>query len=482
MIESLSRIESLLQSLKDGDEASANLLVTAFTGMESRSREPLLAALNTDDIKFRDAIVWVLSEIGASISEDLLHLMESGTPIQKNAATEVLGTLALPGATAGLIKALKDDDPEVRNGAAWALVRIGSPAIPQLIPLLSDKSSLIRDTAAWCLAGMGEPAVKPLVESLSKSHELDRKTIISILVEIREAAVKALIGLLSDPERDIRIFAAEALGKIGDPIAVAPLTACLGRDDREVRIKCVEALSSFREAAFPSLAAGLAIENSELRDDIFSVLGLCGRPAESILIDQLENGNADIRRRALRTLGIIKDPGCFERLAESLHDDDPGIRDMAAWALGELEDPRAIAPLVQILGDGNLDAKYTQAAWALAKFKRPDITAIVIPLLHNEVDVVRWKAALALGLFRDDSAVPHLIEALNAEAEDEVRRRIIMTLGDIGDSRTVEPLTEMLINDDGSYWYIIKETLQKIRAGRIRDNDSSVIHEEYPIQ
>ncbi|NIQ57626.1 MAG: hypothetical protein GWN71_30855, partial [Gammaproteobacteria bacterium] len=51
-----------------------------------------------------------------------------------------------------------------------------------------------------------------------------------------------------------------------------------------------------------------------------------------------------------------------------LRDDDPRTRRYAAWALGEIEDRRAVRPLVERLGDGDADVRLV-AAWALGEVK-----------------------------------------------------------------------------------------------------------------
>jgi len=84
-----------------------------------------------------------------------------------------------------LRKLLKDKDKEVRWAAAWALGRIGEPAVEPLIEALK-KDKEVRKAAAWALGEIGDArAVEPLIEALKKDKE------------VREAAAEALNSIAS---------------------------------------------------------------------------------------------------------------------------------------------------------------------------------------------------------------------------------------------------------------------------------------------
>lgn len=126
-----------------------------------------------------------------------------------------LGRLrAAPRAFEPLIRALKDEDFEVRAAAADALGLYGSEAIAALKEALTDPESGIHDQSAQALGKIGGDGVKILRE-LFKDPKL----------ELRIAAVKgfakagpegeeALEAALSDPNKDIQRAAAEALESV----------------------------------------------------------------------------------------------------------------------------------------------------------------------------------------------------------------------------------------------------------------------------
>jgi HEAT repeat protein len=88
---------------------------------------------------------------------------------------------------AGQMKALKDDDPDVRNTAATVLGRYGAEAkeaVPALVESLKDKDKHVRRSAAYSLARFGRDAndaIPALKESLQDEDP-----------KVREAAAYAI--------------------------------------------------------------------------------------------------------------------------------------------------------------------------------------------------------------------------------------------------------------------------------------------------
>jgi HEAT repeat protein len=95
-----------------------------------------------------------------------------------------------------LSRLLTHQDPESRCDAAEALLRIDADrTIDLVLPLLSDISSVVR----WHTCGL--------------LHDFGDRRAIPGLVRV----------LLNDGEPDVRLFAADALGEIGDQSALAAL-------------------------------------------------------------------------------------------------------------------------------------------------------------------------------------------------------------------------------------------------------------------
>jgi len=105
-------------------------------------------------------------------------------------------------ATSEVIRALTDQDAEVRSAAAWALSQMAAPAtVPALEKSLADSNPRVRTLSAIALGSLGPKAA---------------------------AAIPALISALSDPEAYVRAPAADALGSIG-PSAKTAVQALVDR-------------------------------------------------------------------------------------------------------------------------------------------------------------------------------------------------------------------------------------------------------------
>src|SRR5262245_27068730 len=133
-----------------------------------------------------------------------LKLLGSEEEPAQQEAVEALSRLGQT-AVAELIKALKDDDWQVRNQAAVALGAIGpeaKAAVPALIDVLQEEDKYFRSHGAVALGKIGREA---------------------------RAAVPALIKALKDKEEDVRREAAAALGRMGSEAreAVADLVELL---------------------------------------------------------------------------------------------------------------------------------------------------------------------------------------------------------------------------------------------------------------
>jgi HEAT repeat protein len=137
-------------------------------------------------------------------------------------AARHLGRLEAPEATEHLIPLLeRDENPDVRMAAAYALGQIGRrEATPTLIAALKDPSNIVRKTAADALGKMGE-----------------------------RDAVEPLIDLLSDQERDTARVAAMALMRVGDRRAITPLREFARTEKSLVRRRRIRAAARSMERA-----------------------------------------------------------------------------------------------------------------------------------------------------------------------------------------------------------------------------------------
>ena len=82
------------------------------------------------------------------------------------------------------------------------------------------------------------------------------------------------------------------------------------------------------------------------------------------LVEVLGSPGATARRNAAWALGALDDQRAVTPLIASLRDTDEHVREQAAWALGAIGDARALAGLTSALKDSASGVR-RQAAWAL---------------------------------------------------------------------------------------------------------------------
>lgn len=153
-------------------------------------------------------------------------------------------------------------------------------------------------------------------------------------------------------------------------------------------------------------------------------------------------------------------------LIEALATPDPAAREVAIRTLGRSGDPRAVQPLIALLGDGHRSTREhtVRALGALGVVAvEPLIQALEDPDWH-----VRTGAAVALRIIGDERAIEPLIKVLG-DGNRFVRREAAKSLGRIGDARVVEPLISALQDRDSGVRG--KAILALGRLGDIRARD-----------
>ena len=149
----------------------------------------------------------------------------------------------------GLIKALKEEDEDVRDWAVAALIEIGEPAVEPLIKALKEEDEDVRDWAVAALIKIGEPAIEPLIKAFSDKDKYIPIRASWTLIRIGEPAVEPLIKALKDKDKHVLFFAAGTLGEIGDVRSKEPLIQVLKDEDEDVQRVAAEALGKIGEPA-----------------------------------------------------------------------------------------------------------------------------------------------------------------------------------------------------------------------------------------
>jgi hypothetical protein len=135
------------------------------------------------------------------------------------------------------------------------------------------------------------------------------------------------------------------------------------------------------------------------------------------------------------------------------------VRRAAAWALGELGDPRAVEHLISGLRD-EASAVREAVVWALVKIGPPAVEPLISALRDEDSDV-RKAAAEALGKLGDPRGVEPLISALK-DKDSGVRWAAAIALYKLGDPRVVEFFIAALRDENWQTRKAAAETLDRL--------------------
>jgi putative membrane-bound dehydrogenase-like protein len=263
-----------------------------------------------------------------------------------------------------LVKLLADERPVVRNRAIHELGKKGTPAVPALAKTLKNAASVeARQNAVWALTRIeGEAARKVVRENLTAQQDpgIRQAVVHSISVWSDQAAVEALRSCwslnLSNPQ--LRRAVAEALGRIGDKIAVPDLLAAAGsvHDDRVLEHSLIYALIEIGDAI--GTAAGLGSDNAAVKH------------AALVALDQMDG----VGMRA-------------ELVTPLLASKDPLLRQTAAWVVSHHPDwgSALVGYFRDRLAATSLsDNERTELQQQLAQFARDAaIQGFIAPLLND---------------------------------------------------------------------------------------------------
>lgn len=240
------------------------------------------------------------------------------------------------------IDRLKSEDREARFDACRNLLLIGKPAVEPLIQVLQTSDERSRFIAAQLLGKIGDHrAVEPLIDALKNNS-----------VAVCEVAVVAL-------------------GKLMDRRCVSPLIECLHENPApSIRAKTAEALGILRTVETEeALVKALQDSSAEVRKNALIALNsFMDSRLNMLFFKMTEDPDGDVRYIAVQILRHAKFSDALNRFIELLDDDVPGVRQEAAYALGEIGNKKAVAPLLNMLVEqGNNEADQKAAREALKK-------------------------------------------------------------------------------------------------------------------
>jgi HEAT repeat protein len=410
----------------------------------------IAGALDAADDSFRADLIRCLGQIGPDARATVPKLIP--VLIADNAMLTVVGPAVREMGAGGvpeLIKALGNEDPQVRRAAAMLLGEFSQATLkraePALTGALKDPDGAVRGRSALVLyskleartAGvlvamqeaLNDPALSgPAAEAVADSRPVPAEL------------VPALRHVLTDGSGPARIDAAAALAGVKEEARAAVLMLVDSLKIPALREQATVALGGIQadegKEAAPLLQEALKkAEDSQIVGYLGMVLAnVAGAESVEPLTEALGRVKPAARPRLVLALGLAG-PAGRPQLLKLIADADPAVRVAAAESLHG-GDPKVIAALTAALKDRSRAVRLQAARTLGMKGPRAKDAAKALADLLSDIDPgVRAEAALALAHMGAESAAASktLSRLLRfSHIAEEERTRAIHGLGEIG--------------------------------------------------
>ena len=384
--------------------------------------------------------------------------------------------------------ALGSDSAAVRRRAAEFLGEIGDADEQATVDGLlraatSDDDAAVRGAAVDALDELGQAALEQLLSELTGTSGSEAEWV---------TARKFARALKAD-RPELRMAAANALGRLDDASGLQHLVEALDDEDSRVRLRACQACGTFADPrSVPALTERLDDDDPRVKRAAANALGTVGTDqALSPLLDLLDDGDESLRRIAAGALGKANNPEPVEPLARALGDESAVVRNAAVYSVIELlsnvptqqshavrdrvvselksaDDATVVEPLVEILTDGQQDRQRRNAAWILGRVAEPEteiaVEALADALADEDAQTAQF-AATSLKSLGGPVVEDRLLDRLGTEHPEDARAKAVFVLGQVGGQETLNRLEELTDDESPAVRKRVFSAVSKLRAG-----------------
>lgn len=390
---------SLLEVLNDDLHASQAAIALGQIG-DSRALDGLLGIIGSEDAATRQAAVAAINSlVVTSLEERVAPFLADPNPRVRESAIKIAGYFAYPSVFSTFVELCNDADERVKCAALEHIVFFDDPRVPEILSeAIHSPEPKVRAAAARALANSDDPfAVSQLIEALNDSDAWVRYFSTRSLARHQSAEIIPAVAALLERERfnHIRIAALDVLGQTANVTTLPVLAHYAEHADPDVVTAAVEALG-------------------KVPDD----------GAVAPIVKALRSPNSSVRVVATRVLGKRKDSKVWEELQRiAVTDSEQKVATSAVEALASIGSPESINALVGLLSNVVLRTAVSDALASvpdglidsvgkgleqksplvrrliievLARMKRPRATELLSGALNDSDQLVRTSAAAAL--------------------------------------------------------------------------------------
>lgn len=356
-------------------------------------------------------LVLVLGWIENSVVERALTRL-IGNPEIRNEIIEIIvryGEHIIP----VLIEKLRDEDIETRFSAIVALGRIGDPtAVPYLVEVLLNDRELSA-VSAGALAKIGDrKAFEPLLSMLGDTDPTIRQAVISALNSLGHPEMpKRIKELLKSNNRFERESAVKIAGYFGYEDCKEMIFELCTDEEEDVRKAVYENLVFFEDQRIPS-----------------------------ILSSGLEKESRKVKEAIARSIAYLEDRYILPVLEKALSDNDPWVRYYAVKSLKYHKIPDMLDILLNLLNRDPSNLVKIGIIEVLGEIGNGSIINHITPILRSKDEDLVRSTIVALGKIEHPNAIPPLLEILKTSNDKITKIEAIRALGNKSGIGVVETL------------------------------------------
>lgn len=281
------------------------------------------------------ALLVFVSDVAAAECPDgdvdcLIGVLEKGDSKAALKAAMALGNLGETKAIDPLIHKLSAKDKYMATMAAYALAKIGEPAVPALLEATKDKRASVRKYATHALGQIGGD-VYEVLSRLSRDEDpaVRYRAILAMQIQKDERSLSDAVLAMKDRYKKVKLEAVRLMGLLQDP-------------------RCIDSL----------VLHGMTDLSQEVSMESAAVLIRFGDPAVEPLIENFEPRPAFVKTRMIYVLGEIARKNTGEKGEKAkeflIHvvdtpQKDVVVKQAAIVKLGDVGDEKAIPALQKLL-------------------------------------------------------------------------------------------------------------------------------------
>jgi HEAT repeat protein len=439
-----------------------------------------------DDDEALSALLKALESQARSVREaaigSLLRMLSrvDGGRAAEIAAKVCEATQASPLVVGSAVDRLADANLPTRLMLVQFLGLVGAQEaiVPMLLAAQDEALSQIALANLGMLGEMSEAAIDAAWGDLDMNARCDACLLFGGMAG--EASAARLLVALEDPSPELRIAAAESIGKrhLADalPLLVRRLESAAVDDDfesEEEMAHLTEALielagltpDSSRDVSEQTIAlltGSLEGATEAVRIAIATVIGRIGRPQEAQVVEfLLKDPSPLVRRAAVDALARLEPGAATESLRLALADEASTVRIAAAGALGASENEDVVGILRCLADDEDPDVRAAAVRAVGRRFassRDSEHQELVMQLIDSALDDEPGVALAAADTLRDmgAAAAEHALRILD-RIEPELVQEGVRCIGANGDACHFEALLPLVSHPD---WTVRAEAIQ----------------------